>query len=147
MGGPGSGGRRPGVGRKPDTFRAIDGGVQAGSEGGSEPVQVPMPEGLSPEVQEIWQELAPLATERQTLNRFTARAFKLYCQNIAREEKLGAFEMGSTDHRGVMREVRADSLRFDVAPNGKPHGELVNREKPKSALEKLKERRANLQAV
>lgn len=148
MGGRGSGGRRPGAGRKPPRLRVV--------EIGAAPVvtvpAVPQPPSwLSADAATVWRTLAPLAVERQTLTAATAHSFEMLCRNVVLERQLAADPktVGGPNHRGILQRVDAELLRFDLSPNGKPHGQPVGvaPEKPKSALERLKERRQGLKVV
>lgn len=153
MGGKGSGGKRPGTGSKPRTFRSIDGGMGlasgAGAQGVTEPFEVPAPpDSLADDAKAIWLRDAPLAVRRQTLTKSTAYAFEILCSAIVLERLLAndPEKAGGSDHRGMLQRVETGLLRFDLAPNGKPHGD-VQATKRKSALEELKDRRKALQVV
>lgn len=109
------------------------------------------PSWLSTEAAEVWRTLAPLAVERQTLTAATGHSFEVLCRNVVLERRLAADPetVGGPNHRGILQRVDAELLRFDLSPNGKPHGQAVGAapEKPKSALERLKERRQGLRVV
>jgi hypothetical protein len=151
MGGHGSGGLRPGSGRKPD-------------EQLSDVQPVDMPTDLSESEQKAWQELAPKASARGTLTPETADRFRLLCRAVsfersmaARLEKDGWVYIAVTvdgagqerevlkahplcgPHRGMMQRVEAGMVAFRIAPTGKQM--VTVQEKPKSALEKLQARK------
>lgn len=154
MGGNGSGGRRIGAGRKPK-LQAVPASIKPPSTnsdaGGAEPFEeFDAPDDLTREERAVWLKLAPHAFRRRTLTRATALSFEMLCRNIVLERKL-ADDMklvGGANHRGVIQRVDAELLRFDLSPNGKPHGQASEgQEKPKSALARLKERRQQMQVV
>ena len=164
MGGKGSGGARPGSGPKPK-LKAIDGGASApvpeagaplpstnSDAGGADPLpeEWAAPDDLGPDERAVWRKLAPHAVARQTLTKATAFQFELLCRNIVLERSLaeGADTRGTANHRGLIQRIDAELLRFDLAPNGKPHGAVPGTvTKPKSRLELLQERRKGLHAV
>jgi len=109
------------------------------------------PSWLSADAATMWRALAPLAVERQTLTAATAHSFEVLCRNVVLERRLAADPetVGGPNHRGILQRVDAELLRFDLSPNGKPHGQAAGTapEKPKSALERLKERRQQMKVV
>lgn len=136
MGGRGSGGRRPGSGRKPKTERErqIDGNA------GHRPGRVlahpsaPAPSTAVPEVDEfdapndltteeriVWLELAPHAFRNRTLTRATSLSFRLLCRNVVLERALAQSveDRGGANHRGLIQRVDAELLRFNLSPCGK----------------------------
>ena len=143
------GGRRIGAGRKPNRLQVVTGSFDSRSAEGAETVIPVPPAGLSGEAAAVWREFAPLAVERQTLNRSTMLAFAMLCRNIVLEQALAADPslVGGANHRGMLQRVETELRGFDLSPNGKPHGAVGGQAKPKSALEKLKERRASLKVV
>jgi hypothetical protein len=160
----GHGGRRPGAGRKPK-FKAIDGGASApvpeagaplpstnSDAGGAEPLpgEWAAPDDLSPDERKVWLKLAPHAVARQTLTKATAFQFELLCRNVVLERDMATDQeqRGTANHRGLIQRIDAELLRFDLSPNGKPHGAVPGTvAKPKSRLELLQERRKGLHAV
>jgi hypothetical protein len=148
MGGLGSGrGPKVGAGRKPGM--AVVGGVDVLPV---VPVIDPgqVPEGFSPEQEAVWRELAPHAVRRQTLVQSTLLGFRQLCRLVVIERTIAADpdQVGGANHRGVLQRIDAELLRFDLAPNGKPHGDATGgvARKP-SNLERLKERRQTLHAI
>ena len=143
------GGRRTGAGRKPKRMQVIPGGLDSTPNQTETATILPPPDGLTKEERAIWMQLAPLATERQTLNRSTALSFEVLCRNLVLELVMARDPdlVGGANHRGLLQRVDAELLRFDLSPNGKPHGAPSGREKPRSNLEKLKDRRTALHAV
>ena len=143
MGGKGSGGARPGSGPKPK-LKGINGGAS-----------VPAVEtrALLPSTNSDAGGAEPLAAEwvaRQTLTKATAFQFELLCRNVVLERALSqdAETRGTANHRGLIQRIDAELLRFDLAPNGKPHGAVPGTvQKPKSKLELLNDRRKGLHAV
>lgn len=161
MGGKGSGGARPGSGPKPklkivDPVESAVPGTPLPSTnsdaGGAEPLaeEWGAPDDLSADERKVWLKLAPHAVARQTLTKATAFQFELLCRNVVLERAMAGDvkQRGTANHRGLIQRVDAELLRFDLAPNGKPHGAVPGTvTKPKSALEKLQERRKGLHAV
>jgi hypothetical protein len=91
MGGFGSGGSRPGAGRKrkPTHLRAIDGGAdRRGPRGDDDDAELPPadaaalepPDDLSPEERAVWDAWAPLAIAERTLTPATLANFVQLCQ-------------------------------------------------------------------
>lgn len=143
----GRGGRRAGAGRKPKLTV-----VPPVLEGGAAPVEtgsIPDPSGLTAAERKVWERLAPLARERQTLTPATAPGFEILCQQWVLERALAAdtVERGGPGHRGVVQRVQSLLKEFDLLPNGKPHQAVGGTVKPKSVLELLKERRQAIRAV
>lgn len=106
----------------------------------------PAPAHLTADEQAIWGVLAPLAVERQTLTAATALGFEVLCRSVVLERQLAASaDRGGSSHRAMIQRVDAELLRFDLAPNGKPHGAVVRPdEKPQSALERMRAKRLSL---
>lgn len=152
MGGIGSGGTRPGAGKKPSG--EIDWSTP--------PEPVEMPGYLTEEAQVVWQSNAPHALEARTLVPATAESFAEFCETVVRArtlwkriEKDGlTFLKVSVDgagvehqepkkhpllaeHRGLMVRIETGRQRFKLAPIGKPiQGKKKDGEQ--SALERLK---------
>ncbi len=136
MGGVGSGGRRPGAGRKPKSAAAIALGGNAGrrrkvvrhpSAVIPEPAAVSVeafdaPDELTTDERNVWLQLAPHAFANGTLTKATMYAFCLLCRNIVLERRYASSvqEAGGANHRGVIQRVDAELLRFSLAPCGKP---------------------------
>lgn len=150
MGGRGSGGRRPGAGRKPK-FKVVPPPSANSDAGAAECTEVAVPETLTADQRAVWLQLAPHAVARGTLTRATAMSFELLCRNVVLERTIArdAEQVGGANHRGVIQRIDAEMLAFDLRPNGKPHGAVVKpgSEQPKSRLEMLKARRAGLKVV
>ena len=164
MGGKGSGGARPGSGPKPK-LKGINGGASVpavetrtllpstnSDAGGAEPLAAEWaaPDDLTADERAVWLKLAPHAVARQTLTKATAFQFELLCRNVVLERALSqdAETRGTANHRGLIQRRDAELLRFDLAPNGKPHGAVPGTvQKPKSKLELLNDRRKGLHAV
>ena len=92
----------------------------------------------------IWDTLAPLAFKRRTLTKSTEYQFVLLCRNVVIERELAVNpdQRGGTNHRGIIQRIDAQLLRFDLAPNGKPHGDIADVQvKEKTPLEVLRDRR------
>lgn len=137
MGGIGSGGRRPGSGRKPksEAARALDG--NAGHRGrvlqhpkaAEVPAPAPLPvvdetdapNDLNTEERLVWLELAPHALANGTLTKATSLAFRLLCKNVVLERLYAASvnDRGGANHRGMIQRIDAELLRFNLAPCGK----------------------------
>lgn len=154
MGGVGSGGNRPGAGRKKKdaAARALDG--NAGHRGRvlphpSVPPQVSAPPPAAVDIDEadapndltieerrVWLMMAPFATANGTLTKAWAFAFALLCRNIALERRYASSvtEAGGPSHRGVIQIVDRELLRFNLAPLGKP----AESEDAKPAVDPLK---------
>jgi hypothetical protein len=133
MGGKGSGGARPGAGRKPKSAveRAITGNPGRRGRLLPHPSAVPVPgvapidefdapNDLSPDERNVWLELAPFAFAARTLTRATSFAFRLLCKNIVLERLYAASvaDKGGANHRGLQR-VDAELLAFNLRPCGK----------------------------
>lgn len=138
MGGIGSGGRRPGAGRKPKdaVARALDGG--AGHRGkvlphpSAPPAAVPVPvsvvdeadapDYLTFEERQWWVRLRPHARAAGTLTPATESAFELLCRNYALERRfaISPMDAGTANHRGLIQRVQADLSAFNIRPAGKP---------------------------
>src|SRR2546429_4350254 len=117
MGGTGSGGRRPGSGRKKqsDLARAIGGDagkrgavlLQHPSSTAIAPVEIfDPPTSLRGTPRAVWRALAPAAFEARTLTRATEVAFVILCRNVALERKLAVSRnAGGPAHRGMIQRV------------------------------------------
>jgi phage terminase small subunit len=142
MGGQGSGGERPGAGRKPKT--ALE-KTLSGTADRSErefvinpPPIIPVarPLDLAGAEQETWDELSPLALTERTLTPSTQTAFRHLCEAIVlRREMANAIAIDGltidtplglkahpllTQYRGLTQRVEAGMLRFRLSPIGKP---------------------------
>jgi hypothetical protein len=97
MGGKGSGGARPGSGRKSKDADAKWLGGNAGKRDGQKPPKAPAPfeliaplVGLTDAQIEVWNDLAPHACAQRTLTAQTARAFADLCEAIVLKRRLMA---------------------------------------------------------
>lgn len=149
MGGRGSGGPRPGSGRKPkDNVRRFVQGDTTHRPAPSAPmvaapVDVPMPD--LPEAEAaVWASEAPLAIEQRTLTPATAGSFREFCELVVRMRRLwttidtdGLTYIKTSvdgagvehqelkkhpllpDYRGLVQRVEAARTRFRLAPIGK----------------------------
>jgi len=136
MGGLGSGGARTvGAGVKP-------------ALGPLPPVEPFEPsEALTDAERLAWDRLAPHAFRRRTLTKSTEYQFVLLCRNVVMEAEMAADpeQRGAGNHRGLIQRIDAQLLRFDLAPNGKPHGDVLDAPvKEKSRLELLSDKRRAL---
>lgn len=138
MGGVGSGGRRPGAGRKPrsEAEKALRGPSHHAKvlpHPSAPPVEPAAakpprfdesqaPNDLNPEERAVWLELAPHATANGTLTDATSLGFRLLCRNVVLERQFSASVMdrGCANHRGLIQRIDAELLRFNLAPCGKP---------------------------
>lgn len=161
MGGRGSGGLRPGSGRKPEDAVPMDGPL---------PV-VPMPDDLTSAERAVWMLEEREALQNRTLVPATAAAFRELCQQIvfrdtlkAQIDKDGLTYLKVTvdgsgqehtelkkhpllsEYRGTCRDIAAARTAFRLRPIGKPMP-VAQAEKPKSALETLQASRPGLRAV
>lgn len=70
----------------------------------------------------VWHELAPHASEAQTLTPGTAGAFAMLCRAVVHERALSASpsEADGANHRGLMHRVATWMKDFGLAPLGKP---------------------------
>lgn len=153
MGGIGSGGRRPGAGRKPKDaiLRALDGGRASHSRKPATVLPHPSSDGLEPpapklpqvdeadapiefdaEERAVWLELAPHAILARTLTPATSLGFRMLCRNVVMERNYSksVLERGSANHRGLIQRIDAELLRFNLAPCGKPIASVEPTEKP-----------------
>ena len=155
MGGKGSGGRRPGSGRKPkdSVLRGIDGGAahrpaaripttNPGSGGGTAiaPVEeFDAPDDLTMEERSVWLKLAPHAFAARTLTKATALSFEMLCRNYALMRKMDASlaEAGSANHRGLIQRVDAELLRFNLSPCGKAMYEAQPEQQPANPVNRF----------
>lgn len=117
MGGFGSGGLRPGAGRKSKrTHERRLTGARARTMSADAPkvaaVAVPMPAGLTREQVAAWQELAPFALEAGTLVPATAEAFRDLCEVVALR-------------RSMLATLSVDGLMVNVVTENKD-GEKVS---------------------
>lgn len=142
MGGVGSGGPRPGAGRKKksDEARALDGNARqrarvlphpsAGEAPAVTPTPLPVltdadaPADFTPDERKAWLELAPFALQNRTLTPATALGFRMLCRNVALERMYSqsVTDRGGANHRGLIQRIDAELLRFNLAPCGKPLG-------------------------
>lgn len=154
MGGQGSGGRRPGAGRKPksDAIRALDGNaghrrrtadVVPHPSAPPAPVlpaldEADVPNDLGHEERLVWLELAPHALASRTLTASTSLGFRMLCRNVVLERQYAqsVTDRGSANHRGLIQRVDAELLRFNLAPCGKPMSQPAT----EPASDPLKER-------
>lgn len=128
MGGIGSGGRRPGSGRKrADTnLRSIQGGrartppVVPPTTNPISPVEeFDAPDDLEHDERAVWLKLAPHAFKARTLTRATALSFEMLCRNYVLMRSVGKSDPGGSPHRGLIQRVDAELLRFNLSPCGK----------------------------
>lgn len=148
MGGLGSGQTaKVGAGRKP-AMSIVGGNVeQLPVVPAIDPGQVP--EGFTSDEAAVWTELAPHAVRRQTLTQSTVLGFRQLCRLVVLERVIAKDpdSVGGANHRGVLQRIDAELLRFDLAPNGKPHGDATGGlARKQSPMERLKERRQALVA-
>jgi hypothetical protein len=150
MGGPGSGGQRPGAGRKPKNpaLRVLDG--NAGHRKVVTHPSVPQspsqalppldpseaPNELTVDERNVWLRLAPYARANGTLTPATGYSFNLLCRNIVLERRYAdsVTDAGSANHRGLIQRIDAELLRFNLSPCGKPL--VVSDEKPESKVDR-----------
>ena len=152
MGGKGSGGRRPGAGRRPSGSVGewpTGAAVVLPVSGPSQPVVVDgiaRPE-MSDEVALFWDALAPLAAERGTLLPTTAYEFRVMCELAVQQRRaLANIESGYGAYATLTKLLEGKLRAFKLAPTGRETGAPA-KEKPKSALDRLKEQRRGLHAV
>lgn len=143
MGGKGSGGRRPGAGRKkkPAHLRLIDGGADHRPRLGSaeaaplRPESCPEPPCALPAAElAVWQQWAPLAHRERTLTASTVWAFAALCEMEVDRRQTRAKYAGAQrpllqvseselsarrEHRALLKEVRMSMKDFKIAPFGK----------------------------
>lgn len=132
MGGDGSGGRRPGAGRKPKTAREREIDGNAGHRGkllshpsattAPDPVEVfDAPDDFTREERAVWGRLAPHAFANRTLTTATALAFEMLCRNVVLERRLSQSALGcaGSDHRWLIQRVDAELASFNLKPCGK----------------------------
>lgn len=124
------GGKRPGSGRKPKSKherviagigRVLTYSAAPPTTNATSPVEeFDAPDSLTRDERAVWVKLAPFAFVNRTLTRATAWAFEMLCRNIVLEIGLGlGVEKGGADHRGMMKIVDAELLRFNLSPCGK----------------------------
>lgn len=124
MGGQGSGGSRPGAGRKkkPEHLRLIDGGADRrgprpdDAAGAAPPADeaapaIEAPAGLTDAELAVWNEWAPLAIAERTLTPATARAFAHLCELEAdRREIRGRYLVGRKGDGALLILQRKEEL-------------------------------------
>jgi hypothetical protein len=128
MGGRGSGGHRPGSGRKPKDLAAkmLHGtATRAQREAARKPVTVEefdAPNDLTTAERLVWLRLAPGAFAARTLTKATEYQFVMLCRNVVLEREIAADASlrGGANHRGIIQRVDAELARFCLAPMGKP---------------------------
>lgn len=152
MGGKGSGGNRPGAGRKPKSAEERRLAGNAGHRGrvlahpsvpatsvaapiATIPAPLPVvdeadaPNDLDMDERRVWMELAPLAMAQGTLTPSKSFAFRLLCRNIVLERRYASSvtDAGGASHRGMIQALDRELLRFGLSPCGKPEvaGEQV----------------------
>lgn len=115
--------------------------------------------GLSPEAVVIWDALAPHAIREVTLTVGSRLDFAAFCEAVVEHERgraaLAMMRAGEDDWRKQQRVCLSSGAAlkewrraYRLAPNGLPMvAPEAKAEKPKSALEKLKERRQSMQVV
>jgi hypothetical protein len=104
-------------------------------------------EALTDAERRAWDRLAPHAFRRRTLTKSTEYQFVLLCRNVVMEAEMAVDpdQRGAGNHRGLIQRIDAQLLRFDLAPNGKPHGDVLDAPvQEKSRLELLRDRRQAL---
>jgi hypothetical protein len=126
----GRGGRRPGAGRKP----------KPKAFGGLHPFPVPAPmvppstnyppapveefdapDSLTAEERAIWLKQAPHAFANRTLTKATALSFERYCTVVVMERyEAQSSGRGGSNHRGLLKQINAYELQFNLTPCGKP---------------------------
>lgn len=163
MGGHGSGGMRPGAGRRPD-------GADIPSD--APLAEVLVPAGLTTDEREVWEALAPHALRERTLTEGTSVRFRMLCRAIVRERQMdqkiqedgwtyiavtvdgsGQERQSLKAHplcgpqRGMMQRIETGLQAFKLAPVGKPIPPPESKDKPKNALESLQSQRRDIRAV
>lgn len=131
MGGKGSGGRRPGSGRKPKSkilhslqntvSQAQRSMVPTTNGAGPEPIdEFDAPDDLTTEQRLIWLKLAPAAFRNGTLKRSTAMAFEMMCVNIARERAMRlSVDCGEPKHNTLIKIIDAEMTAYSLRACGK----------------------------
>lgn len=115
------------------------------------------PEDLPPAVSAAWDRLAPEAVAAGTLTPSGARDFEVYCWldvELSRAQReLANAAVGTDGWKALVKGVATLTQRHEIkaknfilAPVGRP---IVKRDadRPKSAAERIRERRQNLHAV
>ena len=131
MGGKGSGGARPGAGRKrkQDAERRLHGSRRRTSATLPAVDHVDVPDDLTTAERNVWLRLAPHAIKAGTLTPAHEYQFSLLCRNIVleRELALDVEQRGNASHRGIIQRIDAELARFCLAPMGKP---VIEEKKP-----------------
>lgn len=150
MGGKGSGGRRPGSGRKPKSnhlhsvqntvTQARRGVVPTTNGAGPDPIdEFDAPDELTTEERLIWLKLAPEAFKNGTLKRSTAMAFELLCVNVAREKKMRvSVDCGEPKHNTLIKIIDSEMTAYSLRACGKAVYEAPAEAKPVDALAKFR---------
>jgi len=121
------GGRRPGAGRKPKN----GGIVLRHPSAGAVPVPVPPgpvlpPAGLDPEALEVWNERAPYAIARQTLDQSSAPGFARYCELVVLERhEAKSTGRGGPNHIKILNYLEKAERSFSSYPIGRPMPQIA----------------------
>ena len=137
MGGRGSGGTRPGSGRKPKSLalKALHGTatLKERQAAKARPTIVveefDAPNDLTTDERLVWMRLAPSAFGARTLTKATEYQFIILCRNIVLEREIAQDreQRGGANHRGIIQRIDAELARFCLSPMGKP---LIDAEPP-----------------
>lgn len=76
--------------------------------------------GLDRRARQLWRQLAPHAQANGTLTEATAYSFALMCRTAALVEEMARTDPAGPSHRGLLKILETQLLRFNLAPNGKP---------------------------
>lgn len=128
MGGRGSGGPRPGSGRKPKepNLKVLHGAAMRSDRPKAGKVvefdHFDAPDDLTVDERLVWLRLAPHAFKAGTLSPATEYQFVMLCRNIVIERRLAADveQLGGSSHRGIIQRIDAELQRFCLSPMGKP---------------------------
>ena len=155
-----SGGVRDGAGRpRTQHLTVVSPSVAAAAKVPKVEGQPPaLPDGVSAAARKVWDRLAPLAHAAATLTEGTAADFaatsELAVQTAIAHKAVSAQKAGTPEwlacsriYLAYARDLAVKLRAFRLAPNGLPMVSVEGQEKPKSALERLKERRQGMQVV
>ena len=126
MGGKGSGGLRPGAGRKSKRLaeKVLHGTALLRERKAAVPEvdEFDAPDDLTRDERLVWLRLAPHAFKARTLTAATEYQFVMLCRNIVLERVIAADaeQVGGANHRGIIQRIDAELLRFCLSPIGKP---------------------------
>jgi hypothetical protein len=99
------------------------------------------PDSLTAEERAVWMMQAPHAFAQRTLTKASALSFERYCKVVMMERnEAKSSGQGGSNHRGLLKQINAYELQFNLTPCGKPMPEPipVQAAKPESKLSRFR---------